>query len=344
MALLSRSLRPAGVLAGLVLAALAGCSLVETLLPEAQPEPFAFSHRLHVEAAALACTDCHAPGPDGEPGWPAPADCARCHAEEASVPPERRVAALFEGERYRAARVGAQADEIVFAHAPHAASLDCASCHATVAADDGGLATLRGALVLSMDACLACHADHRAAPQEVDCAACHVEIRADRAPPSHALAWTSNHGLVARARSGARLDRCAMCHAESSCDACHQTQLPESHDNFFRRRGHGLQSSLDRASCDTCHDPDSCSRCHAETRPLSHTGSFGAPRDRHCLTCHEPLRSTSCGVCHADTPSHDLATPLPPDHVPSMNCRLCHGNGQPLPHVDNGQTCTSCHR
>jgi hypothetical protein len=55
------------------------------------------------------------------------------------------------------------------------------------------------------------------------------------------------------------------------------------------------------------------------------------------------LSSTSCGVCHKGTPSHALATPLPPDHVPGMNCRMCHGNGQPLPHVDNGDSCTLCH-
>jgi hypothetical protein len=39
-----------------------------------------------------------------------------------------------------------------------------------------------------------------------------------------------------------------------------------------------------------------------------------------------------------------MATPLPPDHNAGMNCRMCHGNGQPLPHVDNGQQCTSCHQ
>jgi hypothetical protein len=27
-----------------------------------------------------------------------------------------------------------------------------------------------------------------------------------------------------------------------------------------------------------------------------------------------------------------------------MNCRMCHGHGQPLNHADNGTECTSCHR
>jgi hypothetical protein len=101
---------------------------------------------------------------------------------------------------------------------------------------------------------------------------------------------------------------------------------------------------MDRESCATCHDSDSCDRCHDEIRPQSHVGMWGEPRDRHCLACHEPLRGESCAVCHEATPSHDQATPLPPDHLPGMNCRMCHGNGQPLPHEDNGQTCTSCHR
>lgn len=341
MALLNRRARlalPAALLA------LAGCLLVERLVPS--DRPLAFAHRLHVESAGLDCAHCHAGGEgSAEPALPSPEVCARCHAAtEAAEPPERRVLTLFDGAHFRATRAGTLADELLFAHGPHlAAGLDCAACHAEVARDEGHLGARAAELAPSMDACLACHAE-RGGPREPECAACHRAIRAERAPPSHASSWLTQHGSAALARTGERSSSCALCHARNACDDCHRGALPASHDAFFRRRGHGLEAGLERDRCATCHDPDTCARCHEETRPLSHTGSFGATRDRHCLACHEPLRANSCGVCHQATPSHELATPLPDDHAPGMDCRQCHGNGQPLPHVDGGQRCTQCHR
>lgn len=343
MAVLSR-ITPALRLAGLgALLCLGGCFLAEAL--KQSERPFAFSHRLHVEDEGLECSDCHALWEDSEdPGMPRPAQCALCHADlDEEKPPDLQVAALFDGDRFRAARSGRQSEEILFSHQQHAGRSECSACHAAVASDDGELASRAAEVRLSMDTCLACHATS-AGPAEADCTACHAEIRQDAPPPSHHADWKRFHGSIFRARPEERRDQCALCHAPSDCTTCHQIELPENHNNYWRRRGHGLTASMDRRSCETCHDTDSCSRCHEETRPLSHTGSWGEPRDRHCTSCHEPLRSTSCGVCHASTPSHEMATPLPPDHTPSMNCRLCHGNGQPLPHVDNGQTCTSCHR
>lgn len=326
------------------LLALAGCILRDALLQS--EAPFAFSHRLHVEEEGLDCSDCHAHSEDSEdPGMPVAGQCALCHAElDAEKPLARQVATLFEGERFRAARAGRLTDEILFSHQNHATrSEECGDCHAAVAQDDGQLAQRAGELRLEMETCLACHASNPG-PDLADCAACHAEIRSDQAPPSHRADWTRYHGGLVRGRSDERRDQCALCHQPSECTTCHQLQAPAGHDNAWRRRTHGLMASLDRMSCATCHDSDSCQRCHEETRPASHSGSWGEPRDRHCLACHEPLRGESCGVCHASADSHQLATPLPADHLPGMNCRQCHGNGQPLPHVDNGQTCTSCHR
>lgn len=328
----------------LLLSYLAGCFLTGALVQEERA--FAFSHRLHVEEEGLECADCHGSWDDDEdPGMPRAAQCALCHSElDAEKPPHLQAATLFEDGQFRAVRAGRQSEEIVFSHQSHATrASDCSACHAEVAGDDGSLAERGAELRMSMDGCLECH-DATSGPRLSDCSACHVEIRAGVAPPSHAANWSRYHGSVVRARSNERSDVCSLCHQTSECTTCHHIELPASHNNFWRRRGHGLDASMDRQSCATCHDSDSCQRCHEETRPLSHVGSFGAPTDRHCLSCHEPLRSTSCGVCHDATPSHDMATPLPPDHTPSMNCRMCHGAGQPLPHVDNGQTCTSCHR
>ena len=332
------------ILGLLALLYVSGCFLGDALLQSERP--LAFSHRLHVEEEGLECGDCHGTWEDSEdPGMPRAAQCALCHSQlDQEKPVELRVATLFEGETYQAARASRHADEILFSHLNHATrGLECTACHAEVAQDEGHLAERGAELRMSMDACLACHADSTG-PALAECSACHAVIRAGVPPPNHAANWMRYHGSIVRGRSAERSDQCALCHQPAECTTCHHIQLPENHNNYWRRRGHGLTASMDRESCATCHDSDSCQRCHEEVRPASHVGSWGAPRDRHCLACHEPLRGESCVVCHAATPSHDRATPLPPDHLPSMDCRACHGNGQPLPHEDNGQTCTSCHR
>ena len=78
-------------------------------------------------------------------------------------------------------------------------------------------------------------------------------------------------------------------------------------------------------------------------RPDSHGGNWGGTQSVHCLTCHFPLSGESCAVCHKGTPSHLEAAPKPDWHTPAMNCRQCHGVGQPLPHVDKGDDCNACH-
>ena len=333
----------AGSLGALALLLAAGCLMKESSEPVERP--FAFPHRVHVVDEGLDCSDCHGSSEDSEePGMPLAAQCALCHSDlDAEKPEERRAAALFDGSTFRATHASRQSDEILFSHQKHAArGLECTACHAQVAEDEGTLASRGTALRMSMDDCLACHAT-QGGPALQDCAACHAQIRTGVAPPSHSADWKRYHGSFVRGRFEDRSSQCALCHQQAECTACHQIQLPENHNNYWRRRGHGLTASMDRESCATCHDSDSCNRCHEDIRPVSHVGSWGAPKDRHCLECHEPLRSVSCGVCHEGTPSHDQATPLPPDHVPGMDCRACHGHGQPLPHVDNGQACTSCH-
>jgi hypothetical protein len=344
MAILKKTLprERAPLLLVLALLSLAGCMLADAFV--ARKPAYAFSHALHGGEQELACTDCHAKWEDAEdPGMPRPAQCGICHAGlDAEKPPERKVTTLFEGSDFRAAHAGRQSSEVIFSHQRHATrGIECATCHADVAKDDGRLSVSGNALRMSMDACIACHL-RTSGPKQDDCEACHSVIRAGVAPPSHSANWTRYHGTLVRGRSSERTDQCALCHKSSECTDCHHVELPASHNNYWRIRGHGLTASMDRQSCMTCHDSDSCQRCHEDIRPQSHVGNFGAPMDRHCLTCHFPLRGETCGVCHPGTPSHDRAS-LPPDHNPGMNCRMCHGNGQPLPHVDNGMSCTICH-
>jgi len=324
-----------------VLLGLAGCALfAET---EAAPaDGLAFSHQVHVEGQGLGCADCHPRWDQADdPGMPTGAQCMLCHAQlDAQKPAERQVRQLIEGGKLKLQGLADLPDETIFTHQAHAGrDPECASCHSDLIHSE----RMDPTMALTMEECQACHSAMQA-PNE--CSTCHSVYRADVPPPNHDASWKRTHGRVMRAHNkDMRAERCDTCHTEASCAQCHKAEAPENHDNYFRRRGHGLTASMDRRNCAACHTPESCEACHDTTRPINHTGSFGAPQDRHCLSCHEPLRlEASCQVCHKSTPSHALATPLPPSHTPAMNCRQCHGNGQPLLHADNGSSCTTCHR
>lgn len=301
---------------------------------------FAFSHRVHVVDQGLDCADCHRAWEKADdPGMPSAKQCALCHEElDAEKPDDRKVVSMFEDKKFKTTHAIALTDEIVFSHQKHATRGDeCGACHASIEKND----VVGDELAFSMDSCSACHEQRQV---HNDCAQCHTQIRTDAPPPSHLADWKRLHGRAVRACTGATRDRCELCHKESNCEACHMAETPENHTNYFRRRSHGIIASMDRQTCAACHTPDSCDRCHRETEPQSHGGGWGAPTDRHCISCHEPLRYESCFVCHKDTASHAQATPLPADHNVGMNCRMCHGNGQPLPHFDNGEQCTLCHQ
>jgi hypothetical protein len=325
------------VLALLVFTTAAGCALVNMFTPS---KPFAFSHRVHVVDESLECADCHRTWEtDDNPGMPTLGQCMLCHEQiDADKPPERQVTRLFDGKEYRATRASRLEDEVLFSHKQHAAGpVECSACHRGIESNE----VIDRSMAVRMDDCTACHGSRDIANE---CATCHREVRSDRPPATHAMQWLRLHGPAVRAHSTATADRCSMCHQESSCASCHLDTPPANHTNYFRLRGHGLFARMDRQNCSTCHRSDSCDSCHRETRPLNHTGNWGGVRSNHCLGCHFPLGSDSCATCHQATPSHALATPLPPTHTPGMNCRQCHGITAPLPHVDKGDNCIQCHR
>lgn len=324
---------------GLVL--LAGCAAVALHPTPARP---AFPHAAHGADLGLDCTICHdGAAQQAKAGRPPRDTCAMCHeAIDPEKPPERRAAALFtKTGDYRAAPFSRLDPEVRFAHGVHAkAGVTCVQCHGDVAPTAAVPATVR----VSKKRCLECHAQRRVRD---DCAACHRRWNPAVPPATHTAGWLGTHGWPVRAESDAIADDCSLCHTQSSCAACHQTEPPRSHTHQFREMGHGLIAGMDRERCATCHRADACLRCHQETAPRSHRASWGAPRDNHCLSCHDgQTPGESCSTCHAGTPSHGLATPLPasPPHNPALNCRQCHGQGQPLPHADNGANCVDCHK
>ncbi len=327
--------------------ATAGCAVVGWLGLAPRAETPRFPHVLHAEKGA-ECKDCHG-GDLDDPAkrMPALASCLECHKDlDKDNPPPKRATVFFtEAGEVKRSRPLLLTGEVIFSHEAHAARtrLSCTECHGDRVKSD-----VSPEPPARMDACLACHARPGVADGIAggDCALCHREIRKDREPPDHRRDWKHFHGPVVRAGSGRTGDNCSMCHTDDSCTKCHQEEAPRSHTGFWRYQGHGVAADLDRNGCAVCHRSDSCDRCHSETAPRNHTAAWGAPRDRHCLTCHEPLAGENCSVCHKDVRSHATATPMPavPAHTPAMNCRQCHGVAQPMPHVDNGDSCVQCHQ
>ncbi len=323
----------------IALAALAGCVLLDRV--RTREVVFGFDHALHVEEG-MDCGDCHySVEDDDDPGLPTLPQCMLCHEEiDAERPPERRIETLFDGNKFRAAHGSALSDEVRFSHLAHATELECAACHTGIATNE----RVADLPLVDMDACTACHEARGESTSE--CATCHTRIDASWSPESHDQAWLERHGPAFRAGSDAQDARCSVCHSESTCNTCHAEVAPDNHNDYWRRRGHGITARMDRSNCATCHRTDSCARCHEENRPVNHTASFGGTRSTHCLSCHFPLRGEGCLTCHKDTPGHLMATPLPanPMHSPGQNCRQCHGITAPLPHVDKGDECIACHR
>ena len=318
-----------------------------SLMGPSLPKPW-FPHAVHAGLQDLSCTMCHGVRPgEAPPSGPTPELCAPCHDQvDADKAPEDRVAARFdESGRFVRSEVARLPEELRFSHRAHmdVDSVDCQSCH-----PDPDRPRASDRPLLGKRDCMGCHAQREASN---DCGVCHESVDRGWVPESHGEQWKRRgHGQIVRdglggAEAELSMHRCDLCHdAAASCQACHVQEAPESHDNHFRLRGHGVMASLDRSRCAVCHKQDSCQQCHQETRPMSHRGGFGSPTQRHCTGCHFPLQQTGCYVCHKATPEHEMATPLPAGHNPSMNCRLCHGNGQALPHPDGGHSCTLCHK
>jgi len=339
MAILRRSLPYTAPLLVLVLL---GCALVGSIFRERPAS--GFPHRVHVEGLEMSCSDCHASVEDSDaPGMPEASDCLLCHGDlDDDKSPERRASAFLDGDAVAAVRLSALADEVRFSHRAHAVDygLACASCHGDVGTSDG----IGSAVRVTMADCSRCHEETSGRP-ESDCALCHREIDTQWLPPTHERDWTRFHGLAVNVQAPGPSNQCSLCHDQTTyCNACHQEQLPRDHNHHFRRRGHLIAASIDRDRCAVCHRSDFCDRCHSVALPRSHRGSFGSPRNRHCLGCHFPLQDEGCFTCHKTDPIHAMAPPQPPWHTPGMNCRQCHGAGIPLRHPDNGGDCNRCHR
>lgn len=254
----------------------------------AQEDPF--PHARH-EGLFPLCTGCHAGVSAGDQArfYPDPSSCNGCHdgveARRVSwAPPEPEV------------------DNVRFAHDQHAARLAtegdpaqaCEACHTA-----GGGPRMTVTAEVQLGTCWSCHA-HRAEEHVVDarCETCHVPIAesgfdverlaALPVPSDHepALFHSDKHGRLAETG----LARCATCHTQERCVACHvdaeratirglaaappdmrlppavaHYNEPVSHVDDGWLAGHGSQAS--RRACATCHTSDDCRACHVSPAP-----------------------------------------------------------------------------
>jgi len=316
------------------------------------------------------------------PGMPPVSLCNECHGPRFDREETLRWIADWGAARERTPHpptttaFGPTYWDVTFAHGPHLAKgIACAECHAPAISPEIADATFALAPapdrpyggVPTMGLCQACHvredaragavaasasnsSGHGGAARLNDCATCHVKLAdpARGAPRNHEQAWELRHGLASRTPDRALVaEKCDMCHARSSCDQCHAQNPPRDHTNPFRTATHGLNAAMDRSRCLACHQADTCNRCHEVQPPRSHSPVFGAPRNGHCVSCHQPVASTGCITCHPGTPSHSLAPPKPPSvsahrtTTDPAECLACH---RQVSHPVTFDDCNQCHR
>ncbi|MCU0963293.1 MAG: cytochrome c3 family protein [Pirellulaceae bacterium] len=321
--------------ASATLAAFIGCAVISYRVQHT-----GFSHRRHAQEG-LTCNACHY-GFETEKraGMPTYKTCLVCHGTADNRPNYPYELEIQKHDPAEAFASTWRSYDLKFSHATHhERAIFCIQCHDAVDAADA----LSDAHRPAAHTCEECHI---AAGIGTACDLCHERLNRSVRPPSHeGAAWMRNHGRdpAAVAMRGHQ-DSCTLCHAQSSCNRCHQIERPADHTEYFRWQGHGIASGLERERCTVCHQEHFCVRCHRETRPRNHAiASWGGSQSNHCLYCHEPVGSENCVVCHRGTPSHNAAAPLPgpPHPLAGSNCYQCHLRP---PHADNFSPCTACHR
>lgn len=322
-----------------VAAIFAGCLIAPRKDGPRGPLSISFPHKTHIDAD-LECVDCHeAVEKSPVAGMPEKEVCLDCH-EDGEEPFEKEIETLPTLDW----KLFSDLQDVHFSHQKHTQKgYECTACHGEVAQS----MEVTALFALRQETCRECHAKEGV---DLSCETCHLEARKEKPPPSHTASWRRMHGTTYREGGVFHHGRdCESCHREDFCSECHREEAPRDHNEIWRVRTHGLAAEIERERCQTCHMEDTCVRCHlsGDVLPRSHRkSSWGRPRDKHCLHCHQSGDWSGCVVCHAGTPSHALAPPRPltPPHptATEANCRACHSISPSL-HVDNGDPCTGCH-
>ena len=313
------------LLAGLVM--LSGC--------DPDKRTLAFSHNLHVKENGMACADCHGSGAEGRYILPTHKSCSDCHSDwiDTKTINEKTCGKCHKQKdpkdlAYPVATAQTNSASMARGIFVHTAVLSnrCADCH-------GAILDPKVKVVAPLTPGDRIKIRTQAHAWGMDCKACHADLNRDTPPPSHQENWTKRHGAL-----GAQSDNaCGQCHREQACRDCHQVTKPQSHNNLWRLKTHGMEASFDRARCLVCHQQDSCTACHETTSPTTHTAGW---RDNHCKNCHTSTSGgggTGCAVCH---PNVGIGSSHPDPHGPGwrqQHCFSCH-EGSP-----ETQQCAVCH-
>jgi len=140
-------------------------------------QPIQFNHVVHLEDAGITCDECHTSAATGVyAGIPGKAVCFDCHDpddedEEDTHSEKTKLYAFNEvDEDIPWCRVATTRPDVFFSHRRHVTmgKIECLECHVDQAGLTAPPPTAR--LVMSMEACIACH-DKSGASH--DCLVCH---------------------------------------------------------------------------------------------------------------------------------------------------------------------------
>ncbi|HWB85192.1 MAG TPA: cytochrome c3 family protein [Bryobacteraceae bacterium] len=137
---------------------------------ESTTQPIPFSHKTHA-ATGAKCVDCHAINKPGfTAGFPPEAACMGCHLTiKKDSPAIQKLAEYYKKKQPVPWVVVYQVPDFVwFSHDLHyrEAHIQCEECHGPVAQRD----VITKEKPTTMNACVACHEQHKAS---TDCGVCH---------------------------------------------------------------------------------------------------------------------------------------------------------------------------
>ncbi len=322
-----------------------------------------FPHRVHLatlecggpgQPKCLSCLSCHQSSPGGHESWSAPTAqrCAGCHENDKQI---------FQHSVRPALATVPAGKKIVFAHEPHLKMSElkgqCVKCHGGAVGVEGG-----APLFPPMDTCLSCH-HHQEQFEANQCTGCHApgDLRGlePRSFLAHDTGWIRRHGPMARSAP----EKCATCHAQTSCDSCHDAtrplgpaqRNPDQLERTFVHRfdflsRHPMEARSQPGQCATCHAKTECDACHItrgvsgavnggqSPHPLGWASGLGAAGNGHglaarrdigaCASCHDQGPATNCVRCHKVGALGGSPHPVgwrSTDPVSSPQCAVCHG-------------------
>lgn len=304
-----------------------------------------FSHKLHAGDNAIACADCHTKVNDSAVSSdnlrPDHTSCESCHQEQL----EKTCTFCHVGDdplAYAAKKTPVR--ELVFSHKFHVGEqkAECATCHAGIETSEQPV----GEHVPTMATCTTCHDNAKASNA---CERCHTNLASLRPREHNRTDFMKEHAKVAQ-----KLDaNCGTCHAEESCQECHNGSdlvrvnlagrdrqtlhmprlfaisrgqgmtLLKVHDANFRMT-HGLAAKGKAQECQTCHDQQEfCSTCHFSGGNANQDVFKPA---NHGLPGFVTLGVGTGGGAHATLAKRDIET-----------CASCHDAAGADP------TCATCH-